>query len=73
MGWNSTIGRWARMENVSVLGDDVSIGDEIYCNGASVLPHKSIKANVESTYLWTSRHPLAERPLTYMCSSRDYH
>jgi mannose-1-phosphate guanylyltransferase len=47
VGWNSTVGRWARMENVSVLGDDVSIGDEIYCNGASVLPHKSIKANVD--------------------------
>lgn len=48
VGWNSTVGRWARMENVSVLGDDVTIGDEIYCNGASVLPHKSIKANVDS-------------------------
>jgi acyl-[acyl carrier protein]--UDP-N-acetylglucosamine O-acyltransferase len=51
VGWNSTVGRWARMENVSVLGDDVTIGDEIYCNGASVLPHKSIKANVDSKLL----------------------
>lgn len=50
VGWNSTVGRWARLENVSVLGDDVTIGDEIYCNGASVLPHKSIKANVDSEY-----------------------
>ena len=50
VGWNSTVGRWARMENVSVLGDDVTIGDEIYCNGASVLPHKSIKANVDSKF-----------------------
>jgi len=48
VGWNSTVGRWARLENVTVLGDDVTVGDEIYCNGASVLPHKSIKANVES-------------------------
>ncbi|KAF2720167.1 mannose-1-phosphate guanyltransferase [Polychaeton citri CBS 116435] len=47
VGWNSTVGRWARLENVSVLGDDVQVGDEVYCNGASVLPHKSIKANVE--------------------------
>jgi hypothetical protein len=46
-GWRSTVGRWARLENVTVLGDDVSIGDEIYVNGGSVLPHKSIKANVE--------------------------
>ncbi|KAI7529556.1 Mannose-1-phosphate [Hortaea werneckii] len=48
VGWNSTVGRWARLENVSVLGDDVTIGDEIYCNGASVLPHKSIKQNVDA-------------------------
>ncbi|KIW14322.1 mannose-1-phosphate guanyltransferase [Exophiala spinifera] len=47
VGWRSTVGRWARLENVTVLGDDVSIGDEIYVNGGSVLPHKSIKANVE--------------------------
>jgi hypothetical protein len=31
------------MENVSVLGDDVNIKDEIYLNGVSVLPHKSIR------------------------------
>jgi mannose-1-phosphate guanylyltransferase len=29
-----------------VLGDDVSIGDEIYVNGGSILPHKSISANI---------------------------
>lgn len=47
VGWNSTVGRWARLENITVLGDDVTIGDEIYVNGGSVLPHKSIKANVD--------------------------
>lgn len=25
-----------------MLGDDVSIKDELYVNGASVLPHKSV-------------------------------
>lgn len=34
VGWHSTVGRWARLENVSVLGDDVTIADEIYVNGA---------------------------------------
>ena len=29
VGWHSTIGRWARLENVSVLGDDVHIADEV--------------------------------------------
>lgn len=46
VGWNSSVGKWARLENVTVLGDDVSIGDEVYVNGGSVLPHKSIKENV---------------------------
>ncbi|KAI9189740.1 mannose-1-phosphate guanyltransferase [Blastocladiella emersonii ATCC 22665] len=42
IGWNSTVGRWARLEGVTVLGDDVSISDEIYVNGGCILPHKSI-------------------------------
>lgn len=47
VGWNSTVGKWARLENVTVLGDDVTIGDEVYVNGGSVLPHKTIKQNVD--------------------------
>ncbi|KAK0672058.1 nucleotide-diphospho-sugar transferase [Cercophora samala] len=47
VGWNSVVGRWARLENVTVLGDDVTISDEVYVNGGSVLPHKTIKANVD--------------------------
>lgn len=35
-----------RMENVSVLGEDVIVSDELYLNGASVLPHKSINESV---------------------------
>ncbi|KAL8863190.1 MAG: hypothetical protein Q9178_000565 [Gyalolechia marmorata] len=50
VGWNSSIGKWARLENVSVLGDDVAIGDEIYVNGGSVLPHKTIKENVNGMF-----------------------
>lgn len=34
------------MENVSVLGDDVQIKDELYINGASILPHKSLSVSV---------------------------
>ena len=47
VGWNSSVGRWARLENVTVLGDDVSIADELYVNGGSILPHKSIKTNID--------------------------
>lgn len=47
IGWNSTVGRWARVENISVLGDDVEVKDEVYVNGGRVLPHKTIAGNVE--------------------------
>ncbi len=46
VGWNSTVGRWVRMENITVLGDDVVIKDELFVNGASVLPHKSISSSI---------------------------
>ncbi|AMD18507.1 HBL395Wp [Eremothecium sinecaudum] len=46
VGWNSTIGKWCRLEGVSVLGDDVEVKDEIYVNGGKVLPHKAISSNV---------------------------
>ncbi|KAI8807752.1 nucleotide-diphospho-sugar transferase [Cladochytrium replicatum] len=46
VGWHSTVGRWTRMEGVSVLGDDVHIADEVYVNGGSVLPHKSVSASI---------------------------
>ena len=35
-----------RMENVSVLGEDVIIKDELYINGGRILPHKAISESV---------------------------
>jgi len=46
VGWECVIGRWVRMEGVSVLGRDVTIGDELYLNGAIVLDHKGIKESI---------------------------
>ena len=42
----STLFFQVRMENVSVLGEDVTVQDEIYINGGKVLPHKSIGSSV---------------------------
>jgi mannose-1-phosphate guanylyltransferase len=42
VGWYSSVGRWARLDNVTVLGEDVHVKDEIFVNGATVLPHKVI-------------------------------
>ncbi|RKO95625.1 GDP-D-mannose pyrophosphorylase [Caulochytrium protostelioides] len=46
VGWYSSVGRWSRLENVTVLGEDVHVADEVYVNGGSVLPHKSVGANI---------------------------
>ncbi|KAG0175044.1 mannose-1-phosphate guanyltransferase [Apophysomyces sp. BC1034] len=46
VGWHSSVGRWSRIEGCSVLGDDVTINDEIYVNGGSILPHKGISSNI---------------------------
>jgi len=46
VGWRSRVGQWARLENVTVLGEDVKVADEIYLNGVRVLPHKSIKESL---------------------------
>jgi mannose-1-phosphate guanylyltransferase len=46
IGWRSIVGRWVRIEGVSVLGEDVQIADELYLNGAKILPHKSISTSV---------------------------
>ncbi|WIA14582.1 hypothetical protein OEZ85_003097 [Tetradesmus obliquus] len=48
IGWDSTIGAWSRLENHCVLGEDVQVKDELYLNGAVVLPHKEIKEAVPS-------------------------
>ncbi|XP_047990868.1 mannose-1-phosphate guanyltransferase beta [Leguminivora glycinivorella] len=46
IGWRSVVGRWVRMENCTVLGEDVIVKDELYVNGGQVLPHKSIALSV---------------------------
>lgn len=46
VGWESSLGKWSRIENKSVVGEDVHVNDEVYLNGAIVLPHKEIKESI---------------------------
>lgn len=46
VGWGTSVGSWARVDNKSVIGEDVFIADEIFLNGAIVLPHKDLKESV---------------------------
>eukprot|EP00028_Trichosphaerium_sp_Am-I-7-wt_P000451 CAMPEP_0168535938 /NCGR_PEP_ID=MMETSP0405-20121227/19144_1 /TAXON_ID=498012 /ORGANISM="Trichosphaerium sp, Strain Am-I-7 wt" /LENGTH=326 /DNA_ID=CAMNT_0008563633 /DNA_START=59 /DNA_END=1039 /DNA_ORIENTATION=- len=48
IGWDSIVGRWVRIENVSVLGRAVKINDMLLLNGGKVLDHKTLKASVPS-------------------------
>jgi mannose-1-phosphate guanylyltransferase len=46
IGWKSHIGKWGRLEGLSVLGEDVKVADEICLNATIVLPHKDLKESV---------------------------
>lgn len=46
IGWEAKIGRWVRIQDVSVLGKDVTVEDELFINGGKILPHKSISTSV---------------------------
>lgn len=46
IGWKCSIGKWVRLEGITVLGEDVMVMDETYINGGQVLPHKNISSSV---------------------------
>lgn len=46
IGWDCTVGKWNRIENITVIGEDVQTSDEIYINGGKILPHKGISQSV---------------------------
>ena len=46
VGWHSSVGKWARLGGVAVLGEDVHIKDQIFINGCKVLPHKQVSADI---------------------------
>jgi len=46
IGWQSTIGKWVRIQNISVLGQDVQVSDELFVNGGTILPHKAISSSI---------------------------
>ena len=46
IGWKSIVGRWVRIEGVSVLAEDVQIKDEVFINASFILPHKNIANSI---------------------------
>ena len=43
VGWGSSVGRWARVANKAVIGEDCHVKEEVVLNGTVVLPHKELK------------------------------
>lgn len=46
VGCYCRIGKWVRVDGLSVFGDDVSIQDELLINSSTVLPNKSINTSI---------------------------
>jgi mannose-1-phosphate guanylyltransferase len=42
IGWQNTIGKWVRIQGLTVTAEDVQFKDELLINGALVAPHKGI-------------------------------
>lgn len=45
VGPECRIGNWARLEDLCVLGDDVTVPDETFMKGVRVCPHKGVKTS----------------------------
>lgn len=45
VGWESSVGKWARVDNKAVIGEDCHVADEVMLNGTIVLPHKELKVS----------------------------
>ncbi len=46
IGWNNSVGNWARIENHTVSGDDVHFKAEVSVSDIKVLPNKDIKESM---------------------------
>ncbi|EFC38171.1 predicted protein [Naegleria gruberi] len=46
IGWKSSVGKWSRVTNNTVLGEDTHVDNEIFVNEIKVLPHKTISSDV---------------------------
>lgn len=46
IGCYCRVGKWVRVDGLSVFGDDVSIQDELFINSSTILPNKSVTASI---------------------------
>lgn len=46
IGWRSKVGKWVRIESLTVVAGDCTISDELYINSAMILPNKDVKTSL---------------------------
>ena len=46
VGWRSEVGKWVRIEGVTVIAADCKLGDEIFVHSAMILPNKEVKTSL---------------------------
>jgi len=46
LGWNSRIGKWSRIEGLTILGEEVVVSDEVFINASFILPNVTVKSSI---------------------------
>lgn len=45
IGWSSSVGKWCRVTNLTVIAEDVQVKNETFLNGTKILPHKGVNGS----------------------------
>jgi len=48
LGWRSKIGKWARIEGLSILAEEVVVSDEVFINSSIILPNVPVKSSIST-------------------------
>lgn len=48
IGWKSQVGSWVRIEGLSILGEDVTVADNLYINSSIILPNCRVKTSLKN-------------------------
>ena len=46
LGWGNRIGKWVRIDGLTITGEDISVADEISIHSSLILPNLNIKTDV---------------------------
>ena len=49
VGWKSKINSWARLDGLTITGEQVTVGENVYLNGAIILPNVSVKNSIKNS------------------------